>query len=197
MNHQDPGLPQLHDEISERTEGLFEATRSSDSVTLREVTVTKRPGVVVSDAAVSVLTGILEEAGLTEATITSGVRTSSDQARVMFQLIENSSVAAAKELYGSNGDQVIDVYVAQIEAGSDPDTVRAAMRDKIVQLGPSRVSRHCSDTHDVMDVAPSTIGDRTAFETALTESKADGHISLWLGPPSDPAYHIEIRKHTA
>lgn len=110
----------------------------------------------------------------------------------MYELIEGNSVAYAKGLYGSAGDQVIDVYVTEKAAGKTAQQIKDAMQQKIVDLGPSNVSKHCSDTHDVFDVAPSTISDTTKFETAVKDAKTAGTISNYIFPPGDPAYHIEI-----
>jgi len=51
------------------------------------------------------------------------------------------------------------------------------------------VSKHCSDTHYVFDVAPSSIADKRAFVAAARSHEA---VTRFLGPPLDPAYHIEI-----
>lgn len=150
-------------------------------------------GVVVSDHAVSTLKRILAAAGLASAGISSGRRSSADQARVMYNLIERNSVDYAKNLYGSSGDKVIDVYVAGKQSGHGADAIKQSMQDKVVELGPSNVSRHASDSFDVMDVKPSTITNKPAFEAALEAALADRSIDTVIGPPGDPAYHIEIR----
>ncbi len=152
--------------------------------------------VVVSIDALLTLRAILDRAGLASARVTSGVRTPADQARVMYDNIRRYGVDSQKKLYGPNGDQVIDVYAAH--AQEPRDRVIALMRAKILELGPSRVSKHCSDTHDVIDVAPSSITDRKRFEEALHWAKVQGKISHYILPPSDPAYHIEKpRKSTS
>ncbi len=143
----------------------------------------------VSVDALATLRAILDRAGLETATVTSGVRTPFHQARVMYDNIRRYGVASQKRLYGPNGDQVIEVYEAH--AGKTRDEVIDHMRRKILQLGPSRVSKHCSSTHDVIDVAPSSIADRKKFEAALRWAKEQMLISNFLQPPEDPAYHIE------
>jgi hypothetical protein len=67
----------------------------------------------------------------------------------------------------------------------------ADMERKIIELGPPNVSRHTADPNvlAVIDSAPTSITDRAAFERAV---KADGPVSLFLQPPLDPAYHVEI-----
>lgn len=157
-----------------------------------EPQVTINSGVRVSDNAVRVLKEILRMAGLSRATITSGRRTASDQARIMYDLIERHGVSYAKNLYGSTGDQVVDVYSAQKAAGQSATAIKRAMEAKINQLGCPNVSHHCSDTHDVIDVAPSSIADQNAFRQALDAALRSGLIDKYIPPPQDPAFHIEI-----
>jgi hypothetical protein len=157
-----------------------------------EPVVTVNPGVNVSANAVRVLKAILRAAGLSSATITSGRRDASEQARVMYNLIEANGVAYAKDLYGSNGDKVIDVYASRKAARNSADEIKSAMRSKIIELGPSNVSLHASESHDVFDVAPSSIANSDAFRRALDSSLAAGAISRYIPPPGDPAFHIEI-----
>ena len=152
------------------------------------VTVNINSGVVVSSNAVNILKDILRVAGLTSATITSGRRTPDDQTRIMYDNLQTSGVANQKALYGPNGDAVIDVYVAQRQAGAGESAIKAAMKQRIEQLGCSNVSNHCS-TSDVFDVAPSSIGNGSAFRTAVQNSSA---VKKYIFPPTDPAYHIEL-----
>lgn len=149
-------------------------------------------GVRVSPNAVRVLEGILRAAGLSSATITSGRRTPADQARIMYELIERHGVPYALELYGPSGDEVIRQYEAGKAAKRSATDVQALMQACIEQLGCTRVSNHCSDTKDVIDVAPSSIADAAAFRRALDAALRAGTISKLIPPPKDPAFHIEI-----
>lgn len=153
-----------------------------------EATVTVNSGVIVSSNAINVLKNILNTAGLSSATITSGRRTSNDQARIMYGNLQADGVAKQKALYGSNGDAVIDVYAVQKQSGANEATIKAAMQQKIEQLGCSNVSNHCS-TNDVFDVAPSSISNDSAFRTAVQNSSS---VKKYIFPPTDPAYHIEL-----
>lgn len=157
-------------------------------------TVSQNSNVVVSASAVNVLKEILKDACIQSATITSGRRTPADQARIMYALIEANSVSYAKTLYGAPGDSVIDVYVAQKAQNKTEAQIRAAMEQKINDVGPTSVSKHISTSHDVFDVGPSTIPDSKegAFRAAIQEARSDGKISSYIFPPTDPAYHIEI-----
>gem|GEM_PF-1296991 len=160
-----------------------------------EPIVSVQGGVVISDNAVNILKRILRSQCLPRATITSGRRTSTDQARVMYELITRHGVPYAYGLYGAPGDSVIGVYEQYTRRGVGASEIRSAMKDKILEVGPTTVSKHCSDTHDVFDVAPSSMStsDRPKFVTALRAALSDGLISKIILPPADPVYHIEIR----
>lgn len=149
-------------------------------------------GVELPEPAKKVLREILQTAQLTSAVVTSGTRTAADQARVMYDNIKTYGVAHQKNLYGVNGDKVIDVYVAN--AGKTKDAVVELMKNKIVALGPSKVSKHCSDTHYTFDIKPSSIANHQKFIQAV---KSHPSVSKFLQPPADPAFHIEIPKNNA
>ncbi|MGD8590011.1 MAG: DUF4157 domain-containing protein [Chromatiales bacterium] len=164
----------------------------AETVTPDQVTVTNNGTGVTADA-IQVLQEIVASIGETSATITSGRRTPAEQAAAMYTNLENTSVEAQKELYGSSGDKVIDVYVAGKAAtpAKDAATIKQEMTDKINELGPSNVSRHCSE-NSVIDVAPSSITDDEQFQT---KAEAHARVTKYLGPattPSDPAHHLEI-----
>ena len=145
----------------------------------------------VSDHSRQVLQDIMKAAKLDSMTITSTARTPERQAIAMFDNIESQGVDSQKALYGPYGDQVIDVYTAERAAGKSQAEIVSAMEAKINELGPSNVSRHLANpsTMNVIDIAPSQIADRGAFERAVA---ADSRVSKFLKPPSDPAYHLEI-----
>ena len=87
---------------------------------------------------------------------------------------------------------MIDEYSAHKSAGKSATAIKQAMEAKINQLGCHNVSHHCSDTHDVIDVAPSSIADQAAFRLALDAALKNGTIDKYITPPEDPAYHIEV-----
>lgn len=149
-------------------------------------------GVEIPEPAKKVLREILQSANLTSAKVTSGTRTAADQARVMYDNIKTYGAAHQKNLYGNNGDKVIDVYVANTDKSKD--VVVGLMKEKIIALGPSKVSKHCSDTHYTFDVAPSSISNQQKF---IQAAKAHASVSKFLQPPADPAFHIEIPKNNA
>jgi hypothetical protein len=149
---------------------------------------------VFSQRSHAIVSQILDAAGLATCKITSTSRTPADQARAMFNNIVNTSVKKQKNLYGANGDKVIDVFVAQKAAGKSATEIKAAMTAKIIELGPGRVSHHCADPAvlNVIDIAPSSIAKKQAFEDAVEDAMNAGLVSRFIRPPVDPAYHLEI-----
>ncbi len=145
----------------------------------------------VTNFSLKVLEDILQAAGLNSALISSTSRTPADQARVMFNNIEATSVAAQKKLYAAAGDAVIDAYSEAKKARKTPIEIKAAMEAKIIAIGPTKVSHHASDPNVlcVFDVAPSSITNKAAFEKAV---RADKRVKKFITPPLDPGYHLEI-----
>jgi hypothetical protein len=143
--------------------------------------------------ALDVLQQILTAAGVESCLITCTTRDPANQARIMFNNLEQFGVAAQKKLYKPPGQEVIDVYASMRAEGHTPDDVKAAMTAKILELGAQSVSKHCGDANvrSVFDVAPSSIptDQHQAFETAVSENT---RVDKFLKPPIDPAYHIEI-----
>ena len=78
------------------------------------------------------------------------------------------------------GDKVIDVYVAGKPATptKNATTIKQEMTDKMSELGPSNVSRHCSN-NSVIDVAPSSITDDAQLQG---EAEAHKRVTKYLGP---------------
>ncbi|NJD08996.1 MAG: hypothetical protein FIB01_00645 [Gemmatimonadetes bacterium] len=146
-------------------------------------------GVALPAPAAQALLAALKKVGLSTATITSASRTPAEQARVMYENCVKHGAAHGKALYGAAGDKVIDVYSRSKD--KPKDEVIELMRKKIEELGPARVSRHLSSTHYVFDVDPASIPStkHKAFVSALRAQKA---VSKVLGPPADPAFHIEM-----
>ncbi|HWO00637.1 MAG TPA: hypothetical protein VNS63_15370 [Blastocatellia bacterium] len=145
----------------------------------------------VTAYSLKVLEDILTAAGLTSCIISSTARTPPDQARVMYNNIVGTSVAAQKKLYAAAGDMVIDEYVKARAANKTPTEIKAAMEAKINEIGPTKVSHHAADPSVlcVFDVAPSSIAKKSSFEKAV---RADKRVNKFLLPPDDPGYHLEI-----
>ena len=150
---------------------------------------------VVSVHTLGVLTEILNTAGIGSCLITSTSRTPADQARIMFNNIVSQGVASQKALYKAPGKAVVDEYVKAKKAGKIGDQIKAAMEAKIRALGPETVSRHCADPAilNVVDISPSSLSNKPAFEKATRAAQTKGSVSKFLTPANnDPAYHLEI-----
>jgi hypothetical protein len=154
----------------------------------RTITLT---GLPLPAPAANVLMEILAAAGLVTARVTSVTRTPAEQARVMYENCKALGAAHNKTLYGAVGDQVVQVYADNERDARD--AVIALMLAKILEVGPPSVSMHCSETHYVFDVAPSSIpvDSRPRFVNAI---RAHPAVSKLIAPPVDPAYHLEIPK---
>ncbi|MDT5261453.1 MAG: hypothetical protein QOC61_457 [Acidobacteriota bacterium] len=155
---------------------------------------------VVSVHTIGVLTDILRAAACDSCIITSTSRTPAEQARIMFSNIKSQGVAKQKALYAAAGDSVIDEFVRAKNAGKSDDQIRAAMEAKIRAVGPEKVSHHCADPAklNVVDIAPSSIAKKQAFQTAVNAAQKQGKVSKFLTPGNnDPAFHIEIPQPTA
>ncbi|HEV7427957.1 MAG TPA: hypothetical protein VGQ46_16495 [Thermoanaerobaculia bacterium] len=145
----------------------------------------------VTPYSLGVLRDVMTAANVAKLTISSTQRSPADQARVMFNNLETQGVAAQRRLYKPPGQAVIDVYVAGKAAGKTSDAIKAEMTAKINELGPMTVSHHAADPKvlNVFDVAPSSVADVAAFQTA---AKNDARVSKFLTPPNDPGLHFEI-----
>lgn len=152
-----------------------------------------RDAAKVSTYSRKVIEDIMRKSGVSMITVTSTARTPNEQARIMYENIERYGVAHQKKLYGSYGDQVINVYIFLKPKGKSQAEIVSAMTAKILTVGPARVSRHVGDPSkiNVIDIAPSSINLalRRRFEVAVS---GDSRVSKFLSPPGDPAYHIEI-----
>lgn len=169
---------------------------------------------VISPLTSGVIKDALRYAGEAEATITSFVRTDADQARVMFEVLKApltkkivdkltqrnlvpTSVNYSYNLYGANGDRVVDAYVAA--AGKSDDEIKAAMTAEIGKIKKSNASAfggHMSDPNvlQVIDIRPSSITNLRLFDKAIspaTDARIIKHLSPFT-PNVDQAFHIEV-----
>lgn len=147
----------------------------------------------VSEYSRLVLTDIMRKAGVPSILITSTARTPADQARIMYENIERYGVEHQKLLYSKYGDQVIDEYSKYKSKKHHKQFIISMMQAKIIALDPSKISNHVADPMklNVIDIAPSSIDPslRSPFVAAVQGEK---RVAKYLGPPKDPAYHLEI-----
>ena len=142
----------------------------------------------------AVLLEIMATAGVDSCEVTSIARDPDAQARVMYENLIGTGVGQGLKdqmmLYKEPGRAVIQVW--NVNQAKPRDQVIQLMADKIRQLGPETVSKHCSTTHWVWDVGPHSIPDvdkRGAFARAAASHPK---VTKFLQPPQDPAFHLEI-----
>ena len=172
------------------SESICSNAQNEISITPEQVVITNN-GTGVTSQAIQVLKEIVSSIGEKSATITSGKRTASEQAVVMYNNLVNQGVEKQKKLYGRFGDLVIDVYVSANKSvpSKNAGEIISEMIDKINELGPGKVSKHCRD-NNVIDVAPSSIANDKMFAASARRHK---QVTKYLGPSSsDPAHHLEI-----
>ncbi len=143
----------------------------------------------VSQFSINLLYDIMIESGNSNFIITSTLRTPEDQARAMYQNIKAKGYKFNYKLYGANGDKVIKVAENAAKDKLSEKEIMAAMVKEMNKIGPGKVSKHAGDPNkiNVIDIAPSSISNRKAFELAVEKRKI-----YMLKPPDDPAYHLEI-----
>lgn len=156
-------------------------------------------GKLIPAHAAATLRDIMTAAGVDECSVTSVARTPADQARIMYAncvgTAKNQGVEKEHELYAAPGDLVINVFSANRE--KPREQIIALMLQKILELGPAKVSKHCADPSKltVYDIDPESLkpaGRQVAFEGAIDAAVKDGRLSRFLSPHvGDPAYHIE------
>ncbi|WP_299314625.1 DUF6443 domain-containing protein [uncultured Aquimarina sp.] len=151
----------------------------------------------------------LDASGNKKAQVNSAFREPKDQARAMFNNLQNKGVKSQKRLYSAAGDKVIDVYAGakmlnkisnelnEIFGGDLPvvsnGDIKKSMTNKIEEVGAGLVSKHSSDpnVYNVLDLSHSQMANKKSFHNAIIN---DSSIKKVKDPynSTDPAYHIEI-----
>ncbi len=150
----------------------------------------------MTEIALTTLKEICSTACIDSVKVTSTARTASDQARVMYEMIQSKGAKYTKDLYGASGKKVVEVYEESEKGKLSADETKAAMLKKINELGPSNVSHHVVSENSkicVFDVAPSSISDTEAKKRFVKEAKAHKSVVKFFEPPADPAYHLEVQ----
>jgi uncharacterized protein RhaS with RHS repeats len=149
----------------------------------------------VSDHSAKVISKSMANAGETTATISDTKRTPQEQAQVMYGVIQKKGVDATRDMYKSPGKAVVDVYTQYSPEWNCTRTEAvAAMTEKINELGPTNVSKHCVDdpSLEVIDIASSSISNDKAFNT---EIKSNSEIDISITPydkDAEDAFHVQI-----
>jgi hypothetical protein len=140
----------------------------------------------VSSFSREVLERILARSANPSGLVTSAARVPAEQARVMYDNLERHGIGAQRRLYREPGQKVIDTY-ALLVGHASREAIIEAMTSTILEVGPAKVSLHC-------DVAPSSLEHPEAFRA---EAERDPDVARVLGPPTDPALHLEIKQPKA
>ncbi len=150
----------------------------------------------VSNYSLGVLKDIMKKAGVKSAIVSSTARDSTNQARVMYDNLvgpgRTQGVDEQRKLYGKEGDKVIDLFVKLQAENKNSTEIKDAMKQKIDEIGPAKVSKHAADpgTLNVFDVVPSSISNKEKFKTS---AKSDSRVTRFLTPDDgDPGFHFEI-----
>ena len=97
--------------------------------------------------------------------ISSVARTPEQQARCMLNNIKSNGMEEQRKTYKYEGQQVLNAYNPNL---SDEENVRR-MTQKIKEVGPHRVSRHCVAVGDlcVFDVEKSSLSNVATFKQSI------------------------------
>ena len=152
----------------------------------------------VSDYSAGIVNDAMNVISDNEVTVSSGKRSSKDQAKTMYDNAERKGADSQKNLYGDNGKKVIDVYsdfkgfASEFGVNMEKET-KAAMNQIINEIGSGKVSKHCRNdaTLNVFDIAPSSVSDIKSFQTSLG---GDKRVTNLIAYPKDPGIHIEIKQ---
>lgn len=151
--------------------------------------------------------------GVKSLTVTSTLRKTHSQARIMFDYCEDKErggLERQRKLYeGKPGIKILDEYAAQKAKGGTREICIAAMALVIVSVGPHTISHHMSKDPKAeqfvkgdivtMDVSPKSISPYNK-DGSFTEAhnrfrwavNAAPEKYRFHEPPKDPAFHIEL-----
>ncbi len=159
---------------------------------------------LVSEYSKSVIKMALKESGMSQAVITSTLRTPKEQATIM---LKNAKLDLKSQfrLYGRNGDKILTVYKKN-KSKKDSEILQL-MENKIIELAKNnkRVSKHCVTKEsylklNVIDIGINSTKSKTKnfnavkFSSALKSLQKEGYISKYIDETKkvNKAWHIEI-----
>jgi hypothetical protein len=145
-----------------------------------------------------VITDVATIAEVPFVVVTRTSSTPEEQALAMYRNCIAYGAESQLKLYGNYGDLVIHVFNDSLANGITAEAaVVAAMARMIRQIGPERVSGHCTSRwaeRHVIDLSAKRIEKpkHAAFEAAIAaEKRIAKHFSPYTAHV-DPAFHIEI-----
>lgn len=163
---------------------------------------------IVPDNMIDIIKDGLRAAGVSAGTITSTARTSTDQARAMFNNLVNPKQTVAEnvkyqleKVYKTQpGSEVVKFFVTLTkdktlsEILAEAASIKASMVEKIESIGPEKVSKHCADftKKTVVDVGASVFSKESG---ALFESSTTPRVTKFIDErKGNTAYHLELDK---
>lgn len=194
--------------VLDKDNSVFESDEGNNLLAIPDATANFPT--LISEYSRGIVRDAMRYAGEADAEVTSTYRPSSDQARVMFEVLEGpvtaemtkknltTTVAYSYALYGPSGDSVVSTYVASKAASKTDIQIKADMTariDLIKSTNPGAF-RHTTDFAklQVLDIAKSSVTNPRLFHKA-TSRATDPRISLRYSPyskPYDRAFHVEI-----
>jgi hypothetical protein len=149
----------------------------------------------VSSKSINIIKKIADASKNPTVYITSSVRTPRKQAEIMYDQTVSLDTAAQYKLYSTNGDKIIDVYVAKQKEKKTKEEIIKAMEDKINEIGAYKVSKHCGDHTklNVFDIYRSRLKNPKDF---LTEANKylNSEIKTIINETDRGCYHFEIEQ---
>ncbi|MFC6269759.1 hypothetical protein [Frigoriflavimonas asaccharolytica] len=141
---------------------------------------------VVSEKSLNILKDVGEQTKNYLITVTSTARDPYNQARIMYDNIVKNGMTKHRNTYKPPGQRVLDAYESAKNKGKDKNGIIKEMEDKIKEIGPSKVSRHCGDPKvvNVFDVTQEMSNPKD-FKKTITS-----RISNVLD--ENGCYHLEI-----
>lgn len=156
-------------------------------------------GIPLEPKPLKILQEVMGTSGVTACRVSRTTATPEDQARAMYQNLigtgEGQGLANQLKLYLQPGQEVIQLW--NVHQAQPRDYVQRLMAEKIRQLGPGNVSKHCSTEFWVTDIDPASVEPhdrRAAFAAAFG---AHPLVTKFLQPPKDPAYHFQTPRDQA
>ena len=148
---------------------------------------------------------MMKTAGVTQIVITDGSRSLADQVGAMYNYIKRHGVSNTLDMYGAEGDAVVNACSKALDEGMDVIAIKAAMMEELRRQLPSAIARntlmHVSreDQFVVFDISKRRLmpNDKlAAFETIARSYQEAKKIHRFLGTGAGEkdALHLEFRK---
>ena len=147
----------------------------------------------VSQKSMDIIAKIATASNNDKVVITSTMRSPEKQAQVMYDYTQKTGMQEQYNLYGRNGDKIIDVY--KENKSLSRQEVISLMTNKINELGPSNVSKHCGN-HKILNVFDISILRLNNPNDFYNEAKKHVGSDIYnlIYEPKRNCYHFEIKQ---